>query len=130
MLLGEYKHSVTKGNRLALPSKIRNELKGEDVILARGFESCILGYEKEVWQKMAEVELAKPVTELEARKTRRQLFPGALLTEIDQQGRIVIPKALLDHASIKEKVTVVGVGDHFEIWEEGSWENYLKTIGE
>lgn len=124
MFLGEYKHNLTKGNRLALPSKIRGEIDVQEIVLARGFEACILAYQKSTWEEMSKVELAKPVSEEEARKIRRQLFSGAILIEIDQQGRIVMPKNLLDHAKIKTTVIVIGAGDHFEIWEESSWQKY------
>ncbi len=124
MFLGEYKHNLTKGNRLALPSKIRSEIDVQEIVLARGFEACILAYQKSTWEEMSKAELAKPVSEEEARKIRRQLFSGAILIEIDQQGRIVMPKNLLDHAKIKTTVVVIGAGDHFEIWEESSWQKY------
>lgn len=124
MFLGEYKHNLTKGNRLALPSKIRSEIEEKEIVLARGFEECILGYQKLTWEKISEAELTKPVSEEEARKIRRQLFSGAILIEIDQQGRMVIPKELLKFAKIKEKAIVVGAGDHFEIWDPSSWQNY------
>lgn len=124
MFLGEYKHNLTKGNRLALPSKIRSEIEGKEIVLARGFEECILGYQKSTWEEMSKAELAKPVSEVEARQIRRQLFPGAILIEIDQQGRVVIPKNLLAYAKVKAKVVVIGAGDHFEVWEETNWQDY------
>lgn len=124
MFLGEYKHNLTKGNRLALPSKIRSEIDISEIVLARGFENCVLGYQKSAWEEMSKAELAKPVSEEEARKIRRQLFPGAILVEIDQQGRIVIPKSLSGYASIKTVAIVIGAGDHFEIWEESNWKKY------
>jgi MraZ protein len=124
MFLGEYKHNLTKGNRLALPSKIRSEIEGKEIVLARGFEECVLGYQKSTWEEMSKAELTKPVSEAEARQIRRQLFPGAILIEIDQQGRVVIPRNLLTYAKVKDKVTVIGAGDHFEIWEENNWQSY------
>ena len=124
MFLGEYKHSLTKGNRLALPSKIRSEIKANEIILTRGFETCVLAYQRSTWEEISKTELAKPVSEEEARKIRRQLFPGAVLVEIDQQGRVVVPKNLLDYAKIKTEVVVIGAGDHFEIWKESDWQKY------
>ncbi len=128
MFLGEYKHTLTKGNRLVLPSKIRGEIVGKEIILTRGFENCILGYQKSTFEKMAESELAKPVSETEARKIRRQLFSGAILTEIDNQGRVVVPKNLLEYAKIKTEILIIGTGDHFELWEEKVWVDYLGKI--
>jgi len=124
MFLGEYKHNLTKGNRLALPSKIRGEIETSEIVLAQGFETCILGYQKTTWEEISKTELVKPVSEAEARKIRRQLFSGAILVEIDQQGRIVIPKNLLDYAKVKTEAVVIGAGDHFEIWNPLNWQKY------
>ncbi len=128
MLLGEYKHNLTKGNRLTLPSKIRNEVGGNEIVLAKGFEACILGYQKSVWEEMAKAELIKPLSEAEGRRIRRQLFSGAVLAEIDQQGRLVIPANLLKHAGIKVKGLIIGAGDHFEVWENKRWQEYFEKI--
>jgi len=128
MFLGEYKHNLTKGNRLALPSKIRSAIAGKEIVLAKGFEFCILGYPKSTWEEMAKAELAKPVSEKEARRIRRQLFSGAVLVEVDQQGRVVVPRTLLEYAGIENQVLLIGAGDYFEIWEETSWRAYLEKI--
>jgi len=128
MFLGEYQHNLTKGNRLALPSKIRSAIAGSEIVLAKGFEACILGYQKEAWEEMSKTELAKPLSEEEARKIRRQLFPGATLLEIDLQGRVVVPQNLLNYAEIKNGAVVLGVGDHFEVWEQKKWQEYLNKI--
>jgi len=128
MFLGEYQHNLTKGNRLALPSKIRSAIAGSEIVLAKGFEACILGYQKEAWEEMSKTELQKPLSEEEARKIRRQLFPGATLLEIDIQGRIVVPQNLLNYAEIKNGAVVLGVGDHFEVWEQKKWQEYLNKI--
>lgn len=128
MFLGEYQHNLTKGNRLALPAKIRSFIPGNEILLTKGFETCILGYPKTAWEEMAKGELAKPVSEREARKIRRQLFSGAILAEIDQQGRVVVPKTLLSYAGIENEVLVIGAGDHFEIWEKTRWETYFDQI--
>lgn len=124
MFLGEYKHNLTKGNRLALPSKIRGEIETNEIVLARGFEACILGYQKSTWEEISKTELTKPVSEVEARRIRRQLFSGAILIEIDQQGRVVVPKNLLTYAKIENEAVVIGAGDHFEIWEKSVWQRY------
>ena len=128
MFLGEYRHNLTSGKRLALPKKIRTEISGEEVILTKGFEPCIAGFDKRTWEESAGQELAMPVSDLKGREIRRQLFSGANTMELDDQGRVVLPENLLKWAGIKEEMTVVGAGDHFEIWDSQTWETYLRGI--
>ena len=128
LFLGEYSHHLTGGNRLALPKKIRSEISGNEVILARGFESYIAGFDRKKWEKLAEKQLELPLYEEKGRLLRRQMFAGAMVASIDSQGRVVLPSGLKDFAGIEEKVVIIGAGDHFEIWESEKWQEYSKKI--
>lgn len=129
MFFGEYFISFRKKkNRLALPAKIRNQIKGDEVVLSKGFDGCIFGYEKEEWKKSTQKELEVPITNPEARQIRRHLFSGATITEYDNQGRTVIPQPLVDYAQLdEEEIAIIGAGDHFEIWNKNAWREYLKN---
>jgi MraZ protein len=58
------------------------------------------------------------------------LFASTIYAEIDEQGRFLIPKNLLDFAKLSKKVMIVGVGDHFEIWDEDAWNHYKSSTNE
>ncbi|MBQ0102194.1 MAG: division/cell wall cluster transcriptional repressor MraZ, partial [Firmicutes bacterium] len=49
------------------------------------------------------------------------LYSTAFETEVDQQGRILLPPRLCEYASLIKSVTVIGVGDHVEIWDSEIW---------
>lgn len=56
---------------------------------------------------------------------RRMLFSGAHELSMDDQGRIVLPKSLTDYMKLEDgTVTIIGVGDHFEIWDTKRWTQY------
>ena len=42
---------------------------------------------------------------------------------IDQDGRIVLPEALRTHAGLSTHVTFVGLGQKFQMWEPGRFED-------
>ena len=52
---------------------------------------------------------------------KRHFFAGASQGELDRQGRLVVPNALLEYARLGREVTVAGVHDHLEIWDRASW---------
>lgn len=126
--LGEYRHNLTDKNRLALPKRIRIEIEGFEIVLSRGFEPCIAGFDKKQWEKIAQQQMALEFNEERGRKLRRQLFSSAVIVELDGQGRVVMPEQLLVWAGLKGKVgeelIVIGAGDHFEIWQEANWRTY------
>lgn len=128
LFLGEYSHRLTGGNRLALPKKIRTEISGNEVILAGSFESCIAGFDRKKWAELAEKQLNVPLYEEKGRLLRRQMFANAMILKIDGQGRVVLPSSLKDFAEIKEELTIIGAGDHFEIWDNKKWQEYSKGI--
>lgn len=113
-----------------MPRKFRQELKGKEVILSKGFEKCIWGFDLKDFEEEARKQLEVSATEERARYLRRYLFSGSESVELDVQGRIIIPISLLDFASVKEEVILIGAGDHFEIWELKLWEKHIKIIEE
>lgn len=128
--LGEFRHNLTERNRIALPKRLRIEIEGYEVILTRGFERCIAGFDRNRWNKISEEQLAIQFNDEKGRHLRRQLFASALVIEVDAQGRVVLPDMLLTWTGLKgkvgEEVVILGTGDHFEIWEKGNWESYKR----
>jgi MraZ protein len=128
VFFGEYQVSFTGAGRIVLPKKIRELLKGDAVVLTKGFDNCLAGYDKEDWEGRAKDLLTVSLLEKENLEKRRFLFASTVYLEIDEQGRVVIPKNLLYFGNLSQKVVIVGVGDHFEIWDQKKWNEYSNTI--
>ncbi len=128
MFLGEYQPNVTEGARVALPRRLRVSVRGQEVILARGFERCILGYDKQEWQQEAQKQEESSISNVKARKLKRYLYSQAAEVSFDKQGRFVIPASLKTYAGIKNRLTVIGAGDHFEIWDGKVWSKHLSGL--
>ncbi|MFA6453521.1 MAG: division/cell wall cluster transcriptional repressor MraZ [Microgenomates group bacterium] len=127
--MGEYQTKFSGQGRIILPKKFRKELSGfKEIVLSRGFEGCIWGYSVPDFAKEAERQLAISPTEEGARHLRRYLFSGAEETILDEQGRFVIPKALIDYAGLATEVVLIGTGDHFEIWDPQKWSDLISKI--
>ena len=124
LFLGEYEHALDDRGRITLPRKIRHELDERDVVLTRGFDTCIFGFDKSSWETEAGKHLETPVTDSTARSLRRYLFSGAQKADIDKLGRILLPAQLKEYASISRSIVVIGAGDHFEIWDKEKWREY------
>jgi len=128
MFLGEYQTKFSGKGRIILPRKIRQELTSGGVILSRGFENCIFGYDLKDFEEEARKQLEISATEEQARYLRRYLFSGSESVDIDAQGRIIVPINLIDFARVEEEVTIIGAGDHFEIWNLKLWKKHLDEI--
>jgi MraZ protein len=128
MLLGEYEHTIDDKNRVTLPAKFRQAF-ADGVILGRGLETCVVAYTRRDWTERVErrLEDLDPLSG-EARAVRRFMFSGASDEELDKQGRVTIPAALVRHAGLEREVVVAGVQDHLEIWDRAAWRAQLAEL--
>ncbi len=125
VFFGEYTIKVTEGGRVALPKKIRECLIGSECILTKGFNMCLAGYARPDWDVRSRDLMKVSLLDTDNIDRRRKLFSGASEIAIDEQGRVVLPKSLLEFLNLQSDVVkVIGVGDHFELWDEASWNGY------
>ncbi|MGD7043587.1 division/cell wall cluster transcriptional repressor MraZ [Jeotgalibacillus proteolyticus] len=124
MFMGEYQHNIDTKGRIIVPAKYREYV--EDVfVITRGLDQCLFGYPMNEWRRLEEKVRSLPVTKKDARAFARFFFSGAVECEIDKQGRINLPKNLLDYAKIEKECMILGVSSRIEIWGKSIWENYL-----
>lgn len=127
MFIGEYQHTLDPKKRLAVPAKVRKEL-GDTAILTRGLDNCLFLYPMAEWQKLTEKLASLPVGQGDTRSFLRLMLAGAAEVELDQLGRILIPDYLKQYANLKQKVTIAGVYNRLEIWDEEKWSNYKQEV--
>lgn len=123
MFIGEYSHSIDPKKRLSLPSKFRQEL-GKKVVVTRGLDQCLFVYPMKVWAEIAGKLGTLPVGESTTRSFIRLMLAGATDVEVDGQGRVLIPDYLKSYATLRRSVTVAGVYNRLEIWDETKWKTY------
>ena len=128
MLLGEYEHTLDDKNRITLPAKFRAAFAA-GVVVTRGMDGCLYAYRQEDWDKLVDGRLAglDPLSQ-EGRRMQRFFFSGAAEAELDKQGRVMIPAALIEHAGLGRNVVIAGVRDHLEIWDGAAWRKELKEV--
>ena len=123
----EYESKLDSKGRLVLPSRIKAQLPmdGNELVLRRGFEPCLILYPmvefKKVFSKIS------GLTEFneEYRKLQRNFFSGTATVELDNSGRILIPKNLMVYSQIEKEVILVGMGNKVEIWNPQLYEKHL-----
>jgi MraZ protein len=122
--------SIDAKGRLAIPAKYRNDLlasKETHIIVTRDPQYPSLKiYPGSMWD-----EISKRLQSLQGldpivRNLQWTILGNASVSEFDPKGRMLmlIPSELRDYAEIAttEKVSLVGMGNKFEIWNEKNWE--------
>jgi MraZ protein len=128
MLLGEHEHTLDDKNRLTLPARFRQAF-AEGIVVTRGMDGCLFAYTPQDWNTLVQGRLATldPLSK-EGRRMQRFFYAGATEGELDKQGRVGIPGALLEHAKLGRDVVVAGVHDHLEIWDRAAWRLELAEV--
>jgi MraZ protein len=120
VFLGEFEHSLDDKGRLAIPAKFRGEL-GQGVVLTRGLDRCLFAWPLAEWRVLAEKLARLSLMQAEARRLQRLLFAGAVDTQLDRLGRVLVPGFLRTYAGLQDAVVVAGVLNRIEIWDRDQW---------
>ena len=123
MLLGSHLAKIDHKFRLKVPAQFRRELpETEDntyfVTSIDGKSARI--YPLPVWQRIAQKFLEPPQMEPVKKKLQFITSYYGLLTQMDSQGRILIPQELREDAAITGDVKVMAQYDHLEVWSHDS----------
>ena len=131
MYFGQFEHSLDDKGRLMIPSKLREGLVGgSPLYIIRGLDGCLAVYNENGFQKFTDRIANRSFDDMNARKYIRSVLPTVVQLNVDKLGRIQLPSATLSKFHISNKVMVIGVGDHFEIWDLEAYLAYEESISE
>jgi MraZ protein len=116
---------VDDRGRVSLPARYRNEFVN-GAIVQIGPDGCIDVYTEEGFQEVAK-HVVEPPTTSEGRRARRVHYYESYDTELDRQGRILIPPRLRQMAAVNGAVIIAGRKECLEIWNPERLERVLNA---
>jgi MraZ protein len=129
LLTGEYEHVVDGKSRVLISNKLRNQIDtdehGSNFYLVLGSNGILCLYPEKYFEQIALAVAPGATAPDEAVAFERISFALASKVELDKQGRLLLNEKLRKRAGLKDRVTLVGVRDHIELWNSESWEQYL-----
>jgi len=131
MITGEHRVSLDEKGRLLVPSKVRNEIPGNSIVLTKGIDNCLWMFPPEEWSRIADVVMSQTNSFNKAgRALQRRIIAPAQELEVDKSGRINISGILRDYAGLKKECVVLGVKNYLEIWDEEAYLQYMDDSDE
>jgi MraZ protein len=124
---GEYRHTVDDKGRLAVPSKFRAQLEN-GLVVSRWLDACLAIHTRTGWEALAEKVAGLAITDQAARLFSRFIFANAVETNLDGQGRVLVPAYLREAIELAGDAVVVGARDHAEIWAPTRWDDYRRGL--
>ncbi|MXR44153.1 transcriptional regulator MraZ [Mycoplasma hyopneumoniae] len=116
-------------NRIVMPPAFRNELEGDFYISANLEKILEIRSQTEfdlLAQKIGKANLLDP----KLRDFARYFFGNTVKVSADKQGRFLIPKNLLDLATISKNLYLIGVNNKIEIWPEQRYEQFYAKFSD
>lgn len=131
LFLSTYTNKIDKKGRVSVPSQFRAELADQSfqgvVLFRSNTHACLEGF---AWSYMQEI--GKRLDNFDLFSTEQDdlatsIFGSAVQLPLDGDGRIILPADLIEFGSFSEKVSFVGMGAKFQIWNPSSFEERQKT---
>ena len=119
LFVSKYINKIDKKGRVSLPSSFRNILpktNRNEIILYKSIKSpsiegCGVGRLKEIAKRINNLDFFSEDYE----DFTTSIFSEMLPTNLDKEGRFLIPEKLKFFANIKDEVTFIGQGYFFQI---------------
>ena len=118
-------HGVT------LPKAVRDQLgEHETLFVTLGSDHCIWLTTAAGLEKLTDRLEKQPAEgEDDPKVNRRRYFAQTERVGVDKNGHCVMPGALVESVGLKQDALLIGVGDHFELWDAQRWQKYSQTPG-
>jgi len=124
MFRGQFIHKISGTGRISVPSKFRDNLKRKyktNHLILSTFENSIICYPLPEWNKLEDKIAKLPQFKKETVEFERYLIGNAHESEIDSEGRIMVPGILRKKFNINNSAIFVGMLSRFELWSEKDW---------
>jgi MraZ protein len=117
---GTETYSIDEKGRLMIPASFRKKMASQNAgaiwVVFKTMQHSIELYEEAEW---AEVQKKiDALSEFNPSEKRLKTYYNANIseTELDKQGRVLLPNKFLETCSIKNEVTIIGGGNKIEVW--------------
>ena len=129
--LGEYESTIDAKGRFLLPAAFKKQLPKDDAIqfvINRGFEKCLTLYPLQSWKPIFANISKLNDFDPKVRAFRRNFLNGATPVDIDSAGRLLLPKNLVEHASLEKDIVLVSAVNKIEIWDKKVYDELVASM--
>ncbi len=125
MFRGVAELNLDAKGRMTMPTRYRERLnercEGRMIVTIDTDERCLLLYPLPEWENIERKLDALPSFNAQARRVQRLLMGHATDTDMDSNGRLLLPPPLRQYAGMDKHVVLIGQGKKFELWDATVW---------
>ena len=133
--VGDYTCKADNKCRVVVPSSFRKVMMASQqsffVLRRNVFERCIDMYPKDEWEKMM-AGLQSRLNRFNAKHVAflREFCRGTQEVEMDANGRILLPRKMLDEAGIQKEMVLAAQGTLIQVWDAEAYGRTALEPGE
>lgn len=127
-LTGTYPCNIDDKRTITLPRAVREQFGDADLVLASpGPDQCLWLTDQAHQERLAERLEHSPAREVDVRVFKRLYYAQTEKVPVAADGRIAISDRLMQFAGLSQEVVLVGIDDHFEVWDAVRWRRYTQS---
>ena len=114
--------------RLSIPAKFREVLReaGSDRLVMAPNGTALDVYPEDKWRELEDRVNTLAKLDPDRRRFQHVYLSAGLDVVLDPHGRIQILQDYRERATLAKNVVIIGMMDHFEIWDEDRWSHYQR----
>ncbi len=126
VFIGEYTCKADNKSRVMVPASFRKMISSEQAVFVlrkNVFESCIDMYPLEEWEKMMG-EITGKLSRFNAKHVAflREFCRGTQEVEMDGNGRILLPRKMLEEVGIDKEMVLSAQDSMIQIWDVATYD--------
>lgn len=126
-LTGTYPANLDDKRVITLPRPIREQLGNTmTVLVSPGPDQCLWLTNQAHLDRLAERLEKSPAREADVRVFKRLYFAQTEKLSVSPDGRLTVSERLAQFAGLHQEVVLVGIDDHFELWDVARWRHYTQ----
>ncbi len=128
--LGEYEVTLDNRGRFLVPAAFKKQLTGEQpnlFVISRGVDPCLTLYPLASWEPLYEKISKLNDFDPKDREFRRMFLNGATYVELDNAGRLLVPKNLAEYAGLDKDILLVSAVNKIEIWDNARYKKLFES---
>jgi MraZ protein len=132
-LIGTHVNKIDKKGRVSVPKPFRDFFKGQEfagIYVFRSFKDAAIegagdAFMDDIVNRLDDLELFSD----EQEDLAAVILQNSFQLPFDPEGRVVLPRIVMDHAGLTSEAVFAGRGRRFQIWQPEAYEeNNLQTF--
>ncbi|HVS40352.1 MAG TPA: hypothetical protein VMS17_32645 [Gemmataceae bacterium] len=127
-LTGTYPCNLDDKRTFTLPRAVRDQFGDADLVLVSpGPDQCLWLTDQAHQERLADRLEHSPAREVDVRVFKRLYYAQTEKLTVGADGRVTLSDRLAQFAGLSQEMVLVGIDDHFEVWDAARWKQYTQA---